>query len=104
MKTSGLNVNAKAIGAGIYAMICAKGEEAIVAFGMIPSWAMDLLRKELREKVVSVAAEKVGCTAEELELMGVIDEKAVGKIVAEIEHAVAVEIYGAAAAAGRMVV
>ena len=51
MKLNGLNVDARAIGAGLYQIICDKGEESIVAFGMIPKWIMDLAEKLIREKI-----------------------------------------------------
>ena len=99
----GMKVDAEKIGAGLYSILCDKGEDHIVAFGMIPSWIMDALHKMLREKVMSEAAIQVGCTEQELTLMGVIDNKKVDSIVRDIEHKVCVAIYAAASKAGKMV-
>ncbi len=103
-KIAGLNVDAEKIGAGLYKIICDKGEEAIVAFGMIPSWAVDSMRPMLREKVISEAGKTYGCSAHELELMGVVDEAKIAKIVQRIEHEVVLGIYAAAKSANAMVV
>lgn len=86
----GLRVDGDAIGAGIYGMICERGEAAIVAFGMIPSWAMDLVRAPLEAKVA--------------ELKPAADAKERAECVREIEHLICLGIYNAAAKAGRMVV
>jgi len=104
MKTHGLDINTAAIGNGIYAMIVDKGDEAIVAFGMIPLWAVELMRPILREKILDIGAKPYGITAQELELMGAVDEPKVKALMVEIEHEVVLAIYAAAQAAGRMVV
>lgn len=97
----GLRVDAKAIGEGIYQMICDREEEALVAFGMLPSWAMEMLEKQLTDKVLEESAKQVECTVDEL--MPYVDKKKVKSIVDEILHAISVEIYGAASRAGKMV-
>ena len=58
----------------------------------------------LREKVISEGAKQIGCTAQELELMGAVDDAKVKKIVQSIEHQICLGIYAAAKAANRMVV
>lgn len=102
MKINGLKVDAERIGAGIYALICERGEEAIVAFGMIPKWAIDVLEKQLREKVVELAAAQVPCTVEEF--TPYIDEAKVKDTVQPILHEVTLGIYGAASKAGKLCV
>lgn len=100
MRINGLVVDADAIGKGLYGLICDKGEEAIVAFGMIPKWAIDLMQKPLREKIIKAWGER-----EDKE--GVyrnLDEKEIKRTIAEIEHQVVLGIYSAASAAGKMVV
>lgn len=101
MKINGLNVDADAIGAGMYAMICKRGDEHVVAFGMIPKWSIDLLRPALRDKVVAEAAKRIGCTVEEVQPY--LDEPAISETMREIEHGVVLGIYAAASKAGRMV-
>src|SRR5437660_2787238 len=102
MKINGLVVDADAIGKGLYGLICDKGEEAIVAFGMIPKWAIDLMQQPLREKIVSTAAVQRGVTVEAFKPF--LDEKEIKRTMAEIEHQVVLGIYNAASVAGRMVV
>ena len=104
LKISGLNVDAEKIGAGLFGIIDDKGEAAIVAFGMIPSWVIDSLRTMLRAKIISEAAKQHGMTARELDLMGVLDESKITDISRDIEKAVVSAIYKAAATQGRMIV
>jgi hypothetical protein len=59
-------VDAQAIADGLYAIICEREEEAIVAFGMIPKWIMDLTEKLVWEKVVAETARQSNLTVEEL--------------------------------------
>lgn len=49
MNINGLTVDTQAIADGLYEIICEREEEAIVAFGMIPKWIMDLTEKLVRE-------------------------------------------------------
>ncbi len=53
MIINGLTVDIQDIADGLYAIICERDEEAIVAFGMIPKWILDLTEKLVREKVLS---------------------------------------------------
>jgi len=66
MKSGGLIVDADKIGAGLYSMLCDKGEEAIVAFGMIPAWVINCFEKQLREKIISEAAKQSDCLPSDL--------------------------------------
>jgi hypothetical protein len=95
-------VDTAKIGAGIYDIICQKGEEAIVAFGMIPKWAMDACERMLREKIIAEAAKQSHCTPEELKPF--VDEALVTDMVNKIMHEIAVGIYAEASNQGRMVV
>ena len=101
-KMHGLLIDADAIGRGVYEMICDKGEQAIVAFGMIPKWSIDLLHKSLRDKVIAEAAQQVAATPDDL--TPYVDDQRVEAIVRDIEHEVCVTIYRAASQAGAMVV
>lgn len=51
MKAYGLNVESQKIADGLYEIICDKGEEAIVAFGMIPKWIIDMAERMVVEKI-----------------------------------------------------
>lgn len=99
MKINGLVVDADAIGKGLYGLICDKGEEAIVAFGMIPKWAIDLMQKPLREKIIRAWGEREDAEG----VYRNLDEKEIKRTMAEIEHQVVLGIYNAASAAGKMV-
>lgn len=100
-RINGLKVDADAIGKGVYAMICERGDESVVAFGMIPKWAIDLMRPALRDKIVAEGAKRIGCTVAEVQPF--LDEDLIAKTVSEIEHEVVLGIYAAASKAGRMV-
>ncbi len=102
MKINNLTVDAPAIGSGIYAMICERDEAAIVAFGMIPRWAIDTLETALRAKIIAEAAKQVGCTPNELAVF--VDAGMLADTMRPIVHAVTVEIYRAASNAGAMCV
>jgi hypothetical protein len=105
MNIHGLRIDAQAIGNGIYAMICDHGEEAIVAFGMIPKWAMDTLEKELRDKITHEALKQVGIT--DVESLGPdfkIDDAKLDAIIRPIVHEISIAIYRAAKNAGKMIV
>jgi hypothetical protein len=104
MKTQGFNVNTAAIAQGIYQMICDREEEAIVAFGMIPKWAIDSLETELRRKIVEIAANQTcpGATAEDL--APYVSEEKIQAIMRPIVHEITCGIYAAAKHAGKMMV
>src|SRR5882672_837040 len=102
MKINGLSVDAQAIADGLYAIICENDEEAIVAFGMIPKWIMDLTEKLVREKVIAENARQLNLTVEELKPY--VDEKLLAKTVNPIIHAICLGIYAAAAKAGKLLV
>ena len=109
MKINGLTVDTAAIGEGLYKLIVEQGDEAIVAFGMIPKPIMDLMEKLLREKIISIAAKQQGVTDEELiefaktYLDNKSFEKSLRDIINPISREVCVAIYGAAKRAGKMV-
>lgn len=102
MTINNLKVDADAIGAGFYDIICEKGEEALVAFGMIPKWIIDMAEGMIREKIVREAARQVGCTPEEL--TPIVDKKVVDDMTAKIIKAVCVAIYKTASERGKMIV
>ena len=78
------------------------GEEAIVAFGMIPKWIMDLTEKLVREKVIAETARQLNLTVAELQPH--VDEKLLAETVNPIIHEIALGIYAAAARAGKLAV
>jgi len=102
MKINGLIVDAQAIADGLYEIICEHGEEAIVAFGMIPKWIMDLTEKLVREKVIVENARRLNLTVEEFKPY--VDEKLLTETVNPILHEISLGIYAAAARAGKLLV
>lgn len=56
LNRSGIKVDAAKIGAGLYDLVCQKGDDAIVAFGMIPKWIVDILDRQLEEKIIELFA------------------------------------------------
>jgi len=92
-KIEGLTVDSAALGAGLYKIICARGEAAIVSVGMIPKWAIDCFESQLRAKLTALAAPAVKLTDEEL-----------NEMMRPIVREVCTEIYAAAAKAGAMIV
>src|SRR5258706_12531041 len=102
MKINGLMVDTHAIADGLYAIICRRGEEAIVAFGMIPKWIMDLTEKLVREKVVAESARQLNLTVADLQPQ--LDEKLLTETVNPILHEISLGIYAAAAKAGKLLV
>jgi len=102
MNINGLVVDTDNIGRGLYQMICDKGEDAVVAHGMIPAWCIESFERLLREKIVAVASAKAGCQPAELEPH--VDKPLVAKMVRDISHEVVVAIYKEAERQGRMLV
>ena len=102
MKINGLNVDSQAIADGLYAIICEQGEEAIVAFGMIPKWIMDLAEQSIREKVVAENARLLNLTVEALRPY--VDDRLLSETVRPILHEISLGIYAAAAKAGKLLV
>ncbi len=102
MNIQGLRVDAPAIADGLYEIICDRGQEAIVAFGMIPKDIIDLVEKILRERVIALWARQLDVAVEEA--MPYVDEAKLRAIVQPIIHEITVGIYNAAARAGKMVV
>jgi hypothetical protein len=104
MKINNLNVNTAAISEGLYRIICQQGQEAIVAFGMIPIEIINMLEKLLREKIISISAAQNGCTVKELMASGLVSEQLIKDTMAPIVREVTTGIYTAASNAGKMVV
>ena len=102
MKINGLSVDTQTIADGLYAIICERGEEAVVAFGMIPKWIMDLTEKLVREKVLSETARRLNLTVAELQPH--LDDKLLSETVNPILHEITIGIYAAAAKAGKLLV
>ena len=102
MKINGLIVDTQAIADGLYEIICEKGEDSIVAFGMIPKWIMDQTEQLIREKVIAENARRLNLTAEELKPF--VDEKLLSETVNPILHEIALGIYTAASKAGKLLV
>lgn len=102
MNIPALKVNAEAIGAGIYRLICENGQANIVAFGMIPKEFMDIAESGVREKLVALAAAQRGLTVAEIRPH--LDHAKLDHLVADIMREISCGIYKAAANAGGMVV
>jgi hypothetical protein len=102
MKINGLTVDAQAIADGMYDIICQKGEEAIVAFGMMPKWIMDTLDRMLREKVLQIAAQQIGCEPNDPTFLEFLSEEKIKDTMDPIIHEITVGIYRAAAKKGMM--
>ena len=102
MKINGLIVNTKAIADGLYKIICKREEEAIVAFGMIPKWIMDLMEQLIREKIIAENARRLNLTVEELKPY--MDEKLLAETINPIIHEICLGIYEAAKRAGKLIV
>lgn len=102
MRINGLIVNTQAIADGLYEIICDRGEEAIVAFGMIPKPIIDLTEKLVREKVVAENARLLQMTVQEFQPF--VDEKLLRETVQPILHQISLGIYTAAKRAGKLLV
>ena len=100
-RINGLTVNSQAIGEGVYRIICDKGDQAVVAFGMIPKWAIDMVEKHLRDKIIEEAAKQRECTV--AEFAPFVCEKLVRETVNPILREISCAILGAAANAGKMI-
>ena len=102
MMVGGIVADTQAIANGLYDIIVKTGQEAVVAFGMLPAELMNKTEEMLREKVISEAAKQRGCRVEEI--TPYVDKAAVDKIVRPIMHAISSDIYAAAKRAGKMIV
>ncbi len=102
MKVNGLEVNTQAIAEGMYRIICEKGEEAIVAFGMIPLWIVEMTEKQLLEKIISEKCRETGWTPEEL--APYLSKEMVDDMVSQIMRHICTGIYTAAGNANKMLV
>lgn len=102
MQKNGIIVDTKAIANGLYRIITEKGEESLVAFGMIPLWIIELAEKMIREKIIEIKAAQMQVTPDELRPH--VDKAALDAIVAPIIRQISTDIYGAAKDAGMMIV
>lgn len=102
LSINGLNVDVQPLAEGVYGIICEKGDEHIVAFGMIPLWAVELFERLLREKVIAEACKRLQVTPEEAQPY--LDEKLIKTIVQKISQEVTTGIFAAAKSAGRLCV
>lgn len=102
MQINGLSVDTQAIADGLYVIICERGEDAIVAFGMIPKWIVDLTEQLLREKILAESARRLGISAEDLKPL--VDDRLLADTANPILHEISIGIYGAAKRAGKLFV
>ena len=102
MNISGLKVDVEPIAEGLYGIICDRGEESLVAFGMLPKWIMDMTERLVREKILNIWAGQLGCTVKEA--MPFCNEVKLKEKVQAVMDQVATGIYGAAKSKGMMVV
>lgn len=102
LEINGLKVDAAAIGAGLYGIICQAGQSHIVAFGMIPQWVIESTEKLLREKIIGLWAKQLSVSVEEATPF--LDEEKLKATIRPIVHDVTLGIYRAAKEAGNLVV
>jgi len=102
IKVGNMTVDAGKIGAGLYGLIQDKGEEAIVAFGMIPSWVVESLEQQLRRLIVERQAHHLQMATEDLQPY--VDEASIAEFIRPIVHECIIGIYDAAKAAGLLAV
>ena len=102
MNINGLKVNTQAIGEGLYRIICQQGQEAIVAMGMIPLEFIEGLERQLRVKILDIAAQQNECKVSELQPF--VSEKLIKETMAPIVHEVTIAIFRAAKNAGKLMV
>ena len=89
------------IGAGMYAILD-DDDKAVVAFGMIPLHAMELVTRLMKEKVARLGCEEWGIdpTPGNIEAFAKVVKPA---FIAEFQRKVTIAIMGAAKDAGRMI-
>ena len=89
------------IGTGVYAMLD-EDDKAVVAFGMIPLHAMELVTRLMKEKIVALKCEEWGIepTPEDVKVYSGAIKPA---FINEFQRKVTIAVFGAAKAAGRMV-
>jgi len=92
--------NVTKIGQGIYDLMPEAGK-VVVAFGMLPKEFMDSAEDNVRRRLGEVSAEKLGFRTDQ----GPEFEDAIyPHVIREVLKGISSAIYGAASAAGRMVV
>lgn len=102
MNTNGLNINTAAIADGIYQIICEKGEEALVAFGMLPAPLMEMVERQMREKIIELSAKQHGLSTEDAKKF--LSEEKLRATVNPIVREISCGVYAAASRAGKMCV
>lgn len=102
MRIENMQVDADKIAEGIYEIILERGQEAIVAFGMLPADLMRMVEQNARRKVIEVTAAFYELPPELFEPM--VDESKLKPIVQKIVHEVSVAIYRQAKKHGMMIV
>lgn len=103
MNIKGIQADTGALAAGLYDLICEQGQDHIVAFGMIPKAIVDLLEKNLREKVIGIVETKEMATIEEISRFFNVKAE-VDSIVKAIIRQVCVDILSVAKQRGQMIV
>lgn len=110
----GLQIDEVRLAEGVYDIIVQKGEEGVVAFGMIPLWVHEMLERLLREKVLSIILNQCGLPPEYMQVPDPDTEVdrimrdeitlRVEEIVKNTVSSVCSGIYAAAGRAGAMLV
>ena len=96
-----MTIDHERIGAGVYAVLDDE-DKAIVAFGMIPLHAIELVTRLMKEKVARLGCEEWGIETTQENIVAFA--KAIKPaFVAEFQRKVTVAVFGAAKSAGRMV-
>lgn len=102
MKQDGYDIDTKAIADGLYQIITEQGDEAIVAFGMLPAPIMRMAEDMIRSKVIEIAAQQQGVTIEEIKPH--IDKQVVDRLVSKAMKEISVGILNAASRAKKLLV
>lgn len=65
LEAKGIKVDVEKLGQGIYDMIIETGNAAVLSYGMFPADIMESLERNVDEKIISLAAEKLCLSADE---------------------------------------
>lgn len=99
MSVGGFNIDADSIGRGAYELF-SDHDKTVVAYGMMPAKKMEVIERQVRERLGVLAAERL-CSPELAEgLSKAIEQSAIN----EVMHKVTVAILGAASDAGKLLV
>jgi hypothetical protein len=88
MKISGFDIDTDAIGAGLYRLICERGDSGLVESGEIPGYALKDIKELLAVKIVGESFA--------LEVNPFINHDEVNRVADEIAKEIAKGIYKAA--------